>query len=325
MIITRTPFRMSYVGGGTDISSFYKQEPGAVLSSAIDKYMYITLHKRFDDGVRVAYSQTEEVQSSSDIQHPLVRESLVSLGISGGVEITSTADIPAKGTGLGSSSSYTVGLLAACNAYLGKQVSPSDLAEMACQIEIEKCGEPIGKQDQYAAAVGGLKLYEFNPDESVIVNPVLCSSEFQCKLNESTLIFYTGATRTASSILSEQTQNSSKQNVVPVLRRMACLAHEFKQEIESSDLNNLGELLKENWSLKKGLASGISNSLIDDMYDTGISAGALGGKLLGAGAGGFMMFIADKKKHKQIIDALSSYRRFEFNIENAGSRVIYYG
>jgi D-glycero-alpha-D-manno-heptose-7-phosphate kinase len=325
MIITRTPFRMSYVGGGTDISSFYKQEPGAVLSTAIDKYMFITLHKRFDDGLRVAYSLTEEVSRVADVKHPLVRESLLSLGIPGGVEITSTADIPAKGTGLGSSSSYTVGLLAACNAYLGKQVSPSKLAEMACNIEIVRCGEPIGKQDQFAAAFGGLKLYQFLPDDSVIVNPVLCDYKFQRKLNESTLIFYTGSTRSASKILAEQTQNSSKADKLPTLRRMTALAHEFKAGIESSDLRFLGELLKENWSLKKSLATGISNSLIDDMYHAAINAGALGGKLLGAGNGGFMMFFAEPEDHAAIVDALSSYRRFQFNIENAGSSVIYYG
>jgi len=325
MIITRTPFRMSYVGGGTDIASFYRDGGGAVLSTAIDKYMYITVHKKFDDGVRVAYSQVEEVQAVSDICHPLVREALAELGLNGGVEITSTADIPAKGTGLGSSSSYTVGLLSALHAFMGKQIRPEDLASMACKIEIERCEEPIGKQDQYAAAIGGLKLYEFHSDESVSITPVQCSASFRGVLDDSTLIFYTGKTRSASGILAEQTKNSASSEKKIFLRRMAELAYEFKAGIEAENLFMLGDLLKENWSLKKRLASGITNPHIDEMYLSGMQAGAIGGKLLGAGAGGFMMFLVDSKNREAVIKAMSQYRRFDFRIERSGSSVIYYG
>ena len=306
MIITRTPFRMSYVGGGTDIASFYRDEGGAVLSTAIDKYMYITVHKKFDDGVRVAYSRVEEVQAVSDINHPLVREVLAELDLNGGVEITSTADIPAKGTGLGSSSSYTVGLISALIAFMGKQIRPEDLASMACKIEIERCGEPIGKQDQYAAAIGGLKLYEFRSDESVGITPVLCSDNFRGILDNSTLIFYTGKTRSASGILAEQTKNNASDDKKISLRRMVELAYEFKAGIEAENLLMLGELLKENWSLKKRLASGITNPHIDEMYLSGMQAGAIGGKLLGAGAGGFMMFLVDSKNREAVIKAIAN-------------------
>ena len=325
MIISRTPFRMSYVGGGTDIKAFYKDEPGAVLSTAIDKYMYVTVHQKFDGGIRVAYSKTEEVANIDDIGHPLVRESLKALGVSGGVEITSTADIPAKGTGLGSSSSYTVGLLNALHAYMGKNIPTAHLAELACDIEIVKCKEPIGKQDQYAAAFGGLNLFEFMPDDSVNVSPVLCSNDFRNTLNLSTLIFYTGVTRSASGLLAEQTRVSSQENKKLILRRMAKLAYDFKLGLEDNSLEHLSELLKENWSLKKMLTGKITNSIIDEIYNTGIGAGACAGKLLGAGAGGFMMFLAPINRHEEIINALHKLRPVKFNLESSGSKVIYYG
>ena len=325
MIISRTPFRMSYVGGGTDIKAFYKDEPGAVLSTAIDQYMYVTVHQKFDGGIRVAYSKTEEVSNIDDIGHPLVKESLKALGVLGGVEITSTADIPAKGTGLGSSSSYTVGLLTALHAYMGKNIPTPHLAELACDIEIVKCKEPIGKQDQYAAAFGGLNLFEFMPDDSVNISPVLCSNDFRNTLNLSTLVFYTGVTRSASGILAEQTRVSSQENKKLILRRMARLAYDFKLGIEDNSLEHLSELLKENWSLKKTLTDGITNSTIDEIYNAGIGAGAYAGKLLGAGAGGFVMFLAPENRHMEIINALHKLRPVKFNLESSGSKVIYYG
>jgi len=325
MIISRTPFRMSYVGGGTDIKAFYQEEIGAVLSTSIDKYMYVSVHSKFDGGIRIAYSKTEEVQSVNEIEHPLVRETLKLLDLDGGIEITSTADIPGKGTGLGSSSSYTVGLITALNAYKGISIPTSILAEQACEVEIIKCQEPIGKQDQYAAAFGGLNLYEFSPDGKVVVSPVLCSGDFRASMNESTLVFYTGTVRSASKILAEQTRISAKEDKRRVLRRMAALAYEFKSAIESNDLSQLGEMLKENWILKKSLTADISNSMIDDIYNTAMSAGALGGKLLGAGAGGFMMFLAAKEHHENIKRRLSHLTPVDFNIESSGSKVIYFG
>lgn len=323
MIITQTPFRMSYVGGGTDLASFYREHRGAVVSTAIDKYMYITLHRKFDSGVRVAYSKVEDVASAAELQHPLVRESLHLMGVKGGVEITSTADIPAKGTGLGSSSSYTVGLLSALHAYLGKQVSSPELARLACQIEIELCGEPIGKQDQYAAAVGGLNLFEFQPDESVSITPVQIKPSFKAELDAATLIFYTGSTRSASGILAEQSMNNARAEKKLVLRRMTDLAYEFKCGLEAGDLEVLGDLLQENWSLKKELASGITSPAIDAMYSAGMAAGAIGGKLLGAGAGGFMMFLVPKHEINSVIAAMDSHRLFNFKSVRSGSKVIH--
>lgn len=325
MIISRTPFRMSYVGGGTDIGAFYREEMGAVLSTSIDKYMYVSVHTKFDHGIRIAYSKTEEVPSVHDIEHPLVRETLKLLNLDGGLEITSTADIPGKGTGLGSSSSYTVGLISALNAHNRISIPTSRLAEMACEVEIYKCEEPIGKQDQYAAAFGGLNLLEFAPDDEVIVSPVLCSNVFKDIMNENTLIFYTGKVRSASKILAEQTRISGEADKRRILRRMAALAYEFKAAIEASDLTQMGEMLQENWHLKKSLTAGISNLAIDEIYKTALDSGALGGKLLGAGAGGFMMFFAPKSRHQKIKRRLSHLMQVNFNIESTGSRVIYYG
>ena len=325
MIITKTPFRMSYVGGGSDISSYYRHEAGAVLSTAINKYMYITLHTRFSSGIRVAYSKTEEVEHLDEIKHPLVREALRAMNLHTGIEITSTADIPSHGSGLGSSSSYTVGLLNALHAYKGVETHSLELAEMACDVEIHKCLQPIGKQDQYAAAFGGLKLYQFNPDETVNVTPVSCSKKFLERLNQSTLIFYIGNGRSASSILTRQSKNSGSMSYRVKLRRMTILAHEFKLAIEQENFLSLGELLKENWALKKTLDSSISNTVVEQIYTQGMNAGAIGGKLLGAGEGGFVMFLAEQKNHKKIANALSKFRLLKFNIEENGSKVIYHG
>lgn len=323
MIISRTPFRMSYVGGGTDLKSFFMEEPGAVVSTAINKYMFVNVHKKFDVGIRVAYSKTEEVKNVKDIEHPLVRESLKALSIDGGLEITSIADIPAKGTGLGSSSSYTVGLLNSLHKFLKKDISLHKLAEFACEIEIEKCKEPIGKQDQYAATFGGLNLFEFLPDDSVNVLPISITDYFKKKLNESTIVFYTGKTRSASNILKKQNINSKKTENKRSLRKMTNLAYQFKRDLENNDMLGLAELLKENWSLKKNLTKDISNSSVDDIYNTALNSGAIGGKLLGAGAGGFLMFLAPQEKHKKIKEALSNLRSFHFEIETLGSQIVY--
>lgn len=323
MIITKTPFRMSFVGGGSDIGSFYRLEKGAVLSTSIDKYMYLTVHKRFDDSIRVCYSVTEEVNKVSQIKHPLVRETLKLLSIEGGVEISSNADVPGKGTGLGSSSSYTVGLLNALYSYKGEQISKEKLAIQACEVEIEKCGEPIGKQDQYAASYGGLKLYEFMPNDEVNVVPVESTKDFLKLFSDSILVFYTGETRSARGILSEQTKLSSRKDKRLVLRRMAEFAYQFKDEIEKENLTNLGGLLKENWNLKKSLTNRISNNTIEEIYSLGLENGAMGGKLLGAGQAGFIMFLAHKKHHKNITKALNKLRKVDFGINSKGTEVIY--
>ena len=324
MIISKTPFRMSFVGGGSDMPEFYGENEGAVLSTSIDKYMYIAIHKKFDGQIRLSYSQTEEVLHASQIKHPIVKETLKLMGVSGGLEISSMADIPSAGTGLGSSSSYTVGLLNALNAFRNQYVSKEYLAKTACEIEILKCGDRIGKQDQYAAAYGGLNLIKFLTDGSVVVEPVIVPPAVKMHLENSLLMFYTGVSRKASTILNEQSNNITNSKSVSTLRAMVSLVHVMKKELEAGKLDHFGSILHENWLLKKDLAVGVSNDFIDAAYEAAINAGALGGKLMGAGSGGFLLFYAPKYAHKKISQALSPMRRVRFNFESAGSQIIFF-
>lgn len=323
MIISKTPFRMSYVGGGSDMKAFYQDEPGAVVSTSINKYMYITLHDKFDGGIRIAYSNVEELDHVNNIKHPLVRECLKLTGIDGGIEITSTADIPAKGTGLGSSSSYTVGLLNAIYEFQGIKVDKYKLANDACNIEINRCGEPIGKQDQFAASFGGLRLYEFLPNEDVIIEEIKISEDFKNFFDNYTLSFFLGSTRSASKILLKQTNEINKKKKKLALRRMVEIAREFKISVEDSNIDNLNELMNENWSLKKSMTSEISNSFIDEVYQTGLDAGAKAGKLLGAGGGGFVTFFAPLDSHDAIRKSLQKLKEVELKMEGAGSQIIF--
>lgn len=325
MILSKTPLRMSFVGGGSDMPSFYREEQGAVLSTSVDKYMYIAVNKKFDGTIRLNYSRTEEVGEVRHLEHPLVREALNLVGINGGIEIASMADIPSKGSGLGSSSSYTVGLLHALYAFKNQYVSKDRLAIEACDIEINRCGEPIGKQDQYAAAFGGLNLIRFNPDESVSVDPIICAPEIIKKVEESTLVFFTGRTRSASAVLQSQSEAMKLENRRVLMRRMVQLAFELKKELESGDIDNFGSILDENWQLKAQLTSGITDSQIDDWYRMGIMHGATGGKLLGAGNGGFIMFFAPPQNHQRIKDALSELRPIKFGFDRAGAQIVFYG
>lgn len=324
MIITQTPLRMSFAGGGSDLPSFYRQFGGAVVSSAIDKYIYVNVNKKFDNGIRVSYSRTEEVESVDKIEHPLVRAALQKLEIPGGLEITSIADIPSRGTGLGSSSSFTVGLLLALHAYESRYVSPGELAEESCTVEIELCGEPIGKQDQYAAAYGGLNFYRFEPDDSVIVEPILCSGDKLHKLQSSLVTFYTGNTRAASSILAAQSQQAqSSKTTQDLLSRMTKLAYELRAELDNGNIQALGDILDEGWRLKREVHPGVSSSTIDEWYAAAKKAGAVGGKLLGAGGGGFLTFFAPPEKHEAITASLG-LRRIDLCLERSGSRVLLY-
>jgi D-glycero-alpha-D-manno-heptose-7-phosphate kinase len=324
MIISRTPLRMSFVGGGTDLPSFYRQHGGAVVSTAINKFVYITLNEKFDHRIRVSYSRTEEADSVADVQHPLVRESMKLLGVNGGIEITSIADIPSKGSGLGSSSAFTVGLLHALHAYSGRYAAAEQLAREACSIEIERCGEPIGKQDQYAAAFGGFNFIEFNADESVSVEPILCRRETLLKLQENILVFYTGISRSASAILKNQQEavaaSDAKQQM---LRRMVQLARDLKAELQKNNLTAFGEIIHEGWELKRSITGEISSGEIDGWYAAARKAGAIGGKLLGAGSGGFLMFYAPAEKHDAIATALKELRRIPVRFEPQGSRIIF--
>jgi D-glycero-alpha-D-manno-heptose-7-phosphate kinase len=324
MIISKTPLRMSFVGGGSDLPVFYRKYGGAVLSTAINKFVYITINKKFDNRIRISYSRTEEPRTVDKIRHPLVREALKMLGIQGGIEIASIADIPAKGSGLGSSSAYTVGLLHALYAYQGHFASAERLARESCQIEIERCGDPIGKQDQYAAAFGGFNFIEFYPDDSVSVEPVICKRETLEGLQANTIVFYTGITRSASSILETQRDAvSSQKSKQKVLLRMVGLARQLKAELQENNLDAFGEIIHENWLLKRSLTPQISTSRIDDWYQRARKAGATGGKLLGAGSGGFLMFFAPQERHPAIASALGELRRIDMRFEPQGSKIIF--
>jgi len=323
MIISRTPLRMSFVGGGSDLPVFYRKYGGAVLSTAIDRYVYVTVNKKFDDHIRVSYSRTENARSIERIKHPLVREGMKLVGVDGGVEITSIADIPSKGSGLGSSSTFTVGLLNALHAYAGRHAGAEQLAREACEIEIDRCGEPIGKQDQYAAAFGRLNLIQFNQDDSVSVEPVICKRETLRQLQAQTVVFYTGITRSASGILKHQSSAlATEKKKCDVTRKMVELAHTLCDELRKNRVGAYGEIIHEGWLLKKSLTNGISSDLIDDWYTRARRAGAVGGKLLGAGAGGFLMFVAPSEKHDAIEHALK-LRRMDFKFEPSGSRIIF--
>ena len=324
MIVSKTPLRMSFVGGGSDLPAFYCEEEGAVLSTSIDKYVYISVNRKFDGNIRLSYLKTENVIHRTEVQHPLVREALDLVGIDGGIEIASMADIPSKGSGLGSSSSFTVGLLNALYAYKNQYVSKEILAQQACQIEIERCGEPIGKQDQYAAAYGGLNLIRFHPEKSVTIEPVICKPSIYSELGESILVFFTGRTRSASAILARQSIAMESVDRRTIMRMMAKLAFDLKKELESGSLHNFGPILDENWRLKTQISEGISDPQIDSWYSTGMANGASGGKLLGAGNGGFIMFFAPPDRHKDIIAALPGLQNVKFRPEHNGAQIVFY-
>jgi len=325
MIISRTPLRISFVGGGSDIPSFYRLHNGAVISTAIDKYVYINVNKKFDNGIRIAYSKTEEVTRIEDIEHKLVKASLQHLGINGGVEITSIADIPSKGTGLGSSSSFTVGLLHALNAFTGKYISSEQLGKDSCKIEIDLCGEPIGKQDQYAAAYGGFNLIEFFKDDTVNVTPIIANPNTIKEIEQNTLVFYTGITRSASALLQQQSSEILNSEIKQKsMFKMVELAYTLFNELQNNNTKVFGEILHENWMLKKSINQAISSNYIDECYEAARAAGAIGGKILGAGAGGFIMLYANPENHKNIISALSKLKLVKVGFEPLGSRIIFY-
>ena len=323
MIVSRAPLRMSFVGGGSDLPSYYRKKGGAVLSTSVDKYIYVTVNKKFDNKIRLSYSITENVSSIQQIKHPIVRNALELLDIQGGLEITSISDIPSQGSGLGSSSSYTVALLHALYMYNRKGISKEELGRLSSHVEIDLCGDRIGKQDQYAAAFGGLNLIEFNEDDSVVVSPVTCKPETIKKMEESIIVFYTGRTRSASTLLNEQSDNMKQLDKREGRSKRGSLAYDMRDLLENDDIEPLGELLDHNWQLKRKMAVGISDFQIDGWYKKGILAGATGGKLLGAGNGGFMMFFAPKEKHAKITKAMKDLQRVPFSFDNGGSKIVF--
>ncbi len=326
MIITRAPFRVSFCGGGSDLPSFYEKYGGCVLSTTIRKYMYLTIHNYFHkDRISLKYSSAEEVSNYDEIKHQYFRQCLTDFNISG-VEITSMADIPA-GTGLGSSSSFTVALLHLLHTYKGEYVSKYKLAKDACEVEIDKLGEPIGKQDQFAAAFGGLKFYEFQQSGFVDVQPIVMKPESYRKLEKNILMFYIGGTHSASEILLEQGKNLSSTggsvDKIDAQKQMCDIARELKEQLQCNNVDAMGELLHKNWMLKKSLASSITNSLIDDVYNRAINAGATGGKLLGAGGAGFMIFYVPEENQMNVRSALMDLREMDFEMDNSGASIVY--
>jgi D-glycero-alpha-D-manno-heptose-7-phosphate kinase len=321
MIIVQTPLRISFFGGGTDLPSFYLSEGGCVLSSAIDKYIFVTIKKRFDQLLRVGYTRTEMAERVTDIQHELIREAFRVSGIDRSVEITTMGDIPSAGSGLGSSSTVTVGALHAMYSLQGKLVTAEILARQACEIEIDRLCKPIGVQDQYIAAYGGFRFLEFKPTGEIHVTTVELDPCTRRKLNQNMLLFYTGTTRKADVILEEQKKNiADRTGILRKLREMAYIA---RDELSAGNADSIGELLHESWELKKKLAINISNPMIDELYQTARKAGALGGKITGAGGGGFLLLYCPYQYQEDLREALSGYQELPFNLENEGSKVIF--
>jgi len=321
MIIAQTPLRLSFLGGGTDFEDFYSVNGGgAVLSSAIDKFTFVIVKQRFDDMIYLNYSRKEIVSRVDDVRHDLIREAMRMTGVEKGVEITTMADVPSEGTGLGSSSSITVGLLQALHTYRGVSVTAEDLARQACQVEIDILGKPIGKQDQYISAYGNMRFITFQRD-TISMDRVDLSDECKRKLNENLLLFYTGRTRQASAILTEQKQNIGDR--LDVLKAMAGLASEARQALLSGAYDEFGELLHRGWDLKKQLSSNITSGEIDGMYRAARDAGAVGGKVAGAGGGGFLLLYCPAAKRDDVRASLGHLRELPFRFHNDGSKVIF--
>jgi len=319
MIVVQTPLRISFIGGGTDFDDFYVTNGGAVLSTAIDKCTFVVVKERFDDMIYVNYSKKEIVDRVDDLEHALVREAMRMTGVDKGVEITTLADVPSEGTGLGSSSSITVGLLQALYTYQGQSVTAEDLARQACQIELDILGKPVGRQDQYICAYGNLRFITFG-SSGVQMEKIELAKQAKRRLNESLLLFYTGIPRQASQILNEQKANIN--NHLTELRDMAQLALDAKEAITNEAFDEFGQLLHHGWELKKQLSSNVTNTEIDDIYQTARKAQAIGGKITGAGGGGFLLLYCPPERRYDVRSSLRGLRELPFLFEEDGSKVI---
>jgi len=320
MIITQTPLRLGLLGGGTDLPSYYLAHGGRVLNCAIDKYIYVIVKQRFDDEIYVNYSKKEIVSSVEDLEHELVREAMLMTGVTSGVEVTTLADIPSAGSGLGSSSAVTVGLLHALFAYRGQQVPAEELAERACTIEIERCGKPIGKQDQYITALGGIRDLRFGPGGQVAADELELPANDRMALQQQIMLFYTGITRRADSILAEQ--NANVEATLPQLDLLRDLAGFAVERLRGGDVDALGPALREGWEAKRKLASGVSNERIDSAVSRALDAGASGAKLTGAGGGGFLLVICPVERQRAVRESLAGMRELPVRFDRLGSRVV---
>lgn len=322
--MSRTPLRITFTGGGTDLQQYYSRgKNGAVISAAINKYIYVAVNKKFDDLIRVSYSVTEIVDHIDRIKHPSVREALRLLNIDGGIEIVSISDIPSRGTGLGSSSTFLVGLLNALHAYRGEHMSARELSEEAVKIERNILREPGGKQDQYIAATGGIQMLEFMPDESVQVNHVIMNESARSALESWILMFYTGKERSSTEI--HRKQSAGIEEKISGYDRMRELTYEALKAISDADMIRLGECLHENWNIKKSLSDGISDPWIDSLYSRAMEMGAVGGKIIGAGGGGFLMLLAPPETHPEIISDFRELRQEPFRFDYTGSKIVFIG
>ena len=321
MIITQTPLRLSFLGGNTDFRDFYLKHGGAVLSTAIDKYIYCVITERFDEKIYLAWSKREIVNDVSEIEHELVREAMKKVGVKKGIEIHFVADIPSEGSGLGSSSSVTVGVLNALYHYVGHSPSEEQLAREAVEIEIDILGKPIGVQDQYIAAYGGFRLFEFHKDGTITSQKVPLSNGNLNDFSNHLMLFYTGKTRQAGNIL--QNVKNGLSDKEKILLRNKELAYEGEKIIRDGDALGFGKMLNEYWELKKGLSDGISNDEIDEMYRATLSAGAVGGKIAGAGGGGFLLLVVPGDKRPAVRKALADFQEMPFGLERDGSKVIF--
>jgi D-glycero-alpha-D-manno-heptose-7-phosphate kinase len=325
MILSRAPVRFSLGGGGTDLPSYSRVHGGFLVAAAIDKHVFIAIHKRFDELVRLSYSKTEIVKELTEIEHPIFREALLQEKMEKGVELFSMADVPAN-SGLGSSSTFTVALLNALHAYKREYLSSAELAEEACAIEIDKLREPIGKQDQYIAAFGGITAFTFNTDGSVVAERLNVKPEVMDELESNLLIFFSGVERRASTVLKEQakTITANADDAVQRMHRIKEMGYETKRFLESGQVDRFGELLHEHWTNKKKLASNMTDPMLDEHYDAALKAGAIGGKIMGAGGGGFFMFYAKPGDRKRVLEAMTKrgLRQLRFRWDHDGARIL---
>jgi D-glycero-alpha-D-manno-heptose-7-phosphate kinase len=320
MIITQTPLRIGLLGGGTDLPGYYREHGGRVLNCALDKYVYVIVKQRFDEDIYVNYSKKEIVSCVDDLEHELVREAMLMTGVANGVEITTLADIPSAGSGLGSSSAVTVGLLHALFAFQGRQVSGEELAERACKIEIERCGKPIGKQDQYIAALGGIRDIRFGPGDDVVAEELSLSAAERRVLQLQIILFYTGITRSANTILAEQNANMAATR--PQLDLLRDLAGFAVERLRGGDVDAIGPAIRESWEAKRKLASGVSNDEIDSAVSRALDAGATGAKLTGAGGGGFLLVVCPIERQPAVRRSLANMRELPVKLDRLGSRIM---